>query len=855
MNAETDLPVGGDVFDAFQRAIIVTTPDGTVLVWNSLAAELFGWTPDDAIGRSVLDVLVPPETRHEAEAILAGPASGSTWEGEFVVNRADGEPALLLVSLRPIRDTAGQVVAVLGESSDLTAQRRLENELRVSRDRLALAVEAGRLGTWQWDRDTGLTAWDTALEEVFGLAAGSFDGTFEAWIGLVHPDDRAEVLGTLERAVAERSTYRVEHRVLTSDGTTRWVEGLGRVLVDANGEAIGSVGCAHDVTVRKLAESRLGALQAVAAGLSQARTADEVAEVIVRQGSAALGGHTGSLCLLDDSGETFELVKEVGYRPQIAEDFRYFPAAAPLPAGDALRRRELIFLSSIAERDEQYPALAGINATDNAFAILPLLLENGRGVGVFTIGFQEERQIGPDECQFLEALASLCAQAIDRARLFESTQTALAAAERANARLAFLDEASEVLGETFDYRKAIAALARLVVPRLADACAVLVVEEDGDGRPIAVVHRDPEKEATLRQFFEGQPPDQGSGRGFGAVLLSGEPRFFETTAATTDEGLARDDTQERVLDELGIHSVAIVPLRSRGRVIGALGIARHRDRPLTPAEFTLAQELAARSAVAIDNARAFAERSRVADRLQANLLPRSLPAIPGLDVAVRYSAAGEGIDVGGDFYDVFAAADGWVVTIGDVKGKGLEAAHVTAMARHTIRAIAPLSDSPAAILHRLNDRLRNADPSPDDDHDLDEPQFCTVALARVDATADGRFTMRLASGGHPLPLLCRAGVVREVGTPGAVLGIVADPPLTDVTVELEYGDAMVFFTDGITERHDGDRFFDESGVAEVLATVADRDAGEIAAAVEAAARGFVEKRPHDDMAVVALRCC
>jgi serine phosphatase RsbU (regulator of sigma subunit) len=179
----------------------------------------------------------------------------------------------------------------------------------------------------------------------------------------------------------------------------------------------------------------------------------------------------------------------------------------------------------------------------------------------------------------------------------------------------------------------------------------------------------------------------------------------------------------------------------------------------------------------------------IATTLQASLLPDSLPAVPGLEIAVRYWAAGEGTEVGGDFYDVFEIDGGWAVVIGDVCGTGPQAASLTGLVRHTIRALAWRSASHREILHEVNKAVLRSG----------RVTFCTALYATLTDTRRG-FVLELASGGHPLPMIRRAGGGTEtVGSPGTLLGAYADPQSFTVSTDLEPGDTVVLYTDGITD--------------------------------------------------------
>jgi serine phosphatase RsbU (regulator of sigma subunit) len=216
-----------------------------------------------------------------------------------------------------------------------------------------------------------------------------------------------------------------------------------------------------------------------------------------------------------------------------------------------------------------------------------------------------------------------------------------------------------------------------------------------------------------------------------------------------------------------------------------------------------------------------------------------------MDIAARFHAAGEGTEVGGDFYDLFSTGDrDWAVVMGDVCGKGADAAAATALARYTLRAAAMRERRPSAVLTTLNEAMVR---SPESD------QFATVAFATLNRD-DGDTSVTLASGGHPLPMLLRDdGAVQPAGAPGSLLGIIPNPQLTDATVKLAPGDALVFYTDGVIEAQAPRHVISPEELAEVLAACAGLDAADIAAEVERAALGDEETRPRDDIAILVLK--
>ena len=263
--------------------------------------------------------------------------------------------------------------------------------------------------------------------------------------------------------------------------------------------------------------------------------------------------------------------------------------------------------------------------------------------------------------------------------------------------------------------------------------------------------------------------------------------------------------------------------------------------------------------------RARREAFDLAERLQATLLPPTLPVVPGLDIGARFEPGTERLDIGGDFYDVFPAGNGgWLVALGDVQGKGVEAAAVTALARHTLRAL--VGDpgwSPESILRRLNELLiRIGSPCVDGAatnrlaSDWTDTRFVTVAVLAVWPESSA-FGLRICCAGHSPPLLVRAGAERlgTIGSAGTALGIIENPDLPDICTVLQPGDVVVAFTDGLTEQRQGGEFFEDLRLEEVVLEgirAADTAQG-LADRLLAESRSFAPEAAPDDVAVLVLR--
>ncbi len=580
---------------------------------------------------------------------------------------------------------------------------------------------------------------------------------------------------------------------------------------------------------------RLADLQAITAGLSRARTPEQVAEVIVERATAGTGAASGALCLLSDDGVTMEVVHSVGYEAVAIERFRTFPVASDLPASDALRTQRIVLMGSIADRDRLYPELEGVPANNQAFAIVPVFAGDDP-MGAIALGWPEPRAFTDDDVRFLDAIGQQAGQALDRARYY--------ATEHASAvRQGFLAEASRVLSSSLDYEETLDRVARLAVPGIADSCTVYLVEDAGV-RLAVTAHADPGSEAVLRERMDlGRPSTNPLILG---VVETGEPVVLTELTDDAWGQMTRDPAELEVLRRLGVRSAMAVPLSLGDRRIGVLALTIDAsDRRYRRSDLPFVEDLASRAAVAIENARAQEARADVVRTLQRSLLPHVLPLLPGLEVAARYHPVGGRSEVGGDFYDVFPLGRGrWGLAIGDVSGKGVMAAQLTALARYTVRTAARSEARPSGVLDVLNRSLL--------DHETGD-RFCTIVQAFID-TAEEPVRVTLSCAGHPLPLLIdAAGTVWTLGRPGTAVGLFAAPALFDETHRLMPGETLVLYTDGIIEARAPDGSFADGLLESVLRRCHGQPADAIAAAVESAMLDFQGGHPRDDMAVLVVR--
>ncbi|MEA2383322.1 MAG: hypothetical protein QOH72_3293 [Solirubrobacteraceae bacterium] len=422
----------------------------------------------------------------------------------------------------------------------------------------------------------------------------------------------------------------------------------------------------------------------------------------------------------------------------------------------------------------------------------------------------------------------------------------VAAAQRAE----FLARAGEVLGRSLDFETTLRDVAAIAVPGLADWCIIDLVENGGAARRVAVAHEDPARTRRAWELSERYPPDLDAPGGLQTVLRTREPNLVLDIDDEMLRALARDDEHLKALREMDFAAALSAPLVVRGRVIGVLTLmyASARRRP-GEAELDLAAQVAARAATAIDNARLHRDRSHIARTLQRSLLPPRLPRIDGFQIAARYRAAGEGNEVGGDFYDVFQRTDSsWIVALGDVCGKGAEAAALTALARYTLRAAAISDGAPLALMTSLNEAIRR-----DRRDEGAGDRFMTAVTGCLDLDPEHP-VLTIGSAGHPPPVLVRAdGTGEPLPISGRALGLLPGVEVGSCKVALEPGDAIVLYTDGVLDAGAPQR---PLAMEQLVAAACSAGGGPAAAMAQAVERAALERAvgaPRDDIAIVVLR--
>jgi serine phosphatase RsbU (regulator of sigma subunit) len=416
------------------------------------------------------------------------------------------------------------------------------------------------------------------------------------------------------------------------------------------------------------------------------------------------------------------------------------------------------------------------------------------------------------------------------------------AAKQIELRQRLLADAGRLLASPLDAQAALARLARLAVPALGDWCAIDLVDERGAIVRLALAHADPAKLAAAELLRDRYPPARDEDDAVHRVLRSGQAILLERISEEMLLAAARDDEHLRLVTELGMRSAIVAPLRAGERVHGVLSlVTADSRRTLDAGDLAFAEDLALRAGAAVENARLYREMSRTARTLQESLLPRRLPELDSFRSASSYRAGGADNAVGGDFYDLFCVGDDIMVLLGDVTGKGVEAAALTALVRHTAKTAARFEGNPAAILRVVDAMLREEHPF----------SLVTLVCARLRESAAGT-GVELACGGHPLPLLVdRDGDVRPVGRTNLVLGAMGGGDWSDERLVLAPCETLLFYTDGATDAPgDGGRFGEER--LELIAA-GENDPVALVARIDRAIDRFQADREGDDRALLAIR--
>jgi PAS domain S-box-containing protein len=707
--------------------------------------------------------------------------------------------------------------------------KAMDGPRELSAEHYAAIVESSDDAIITKDRDAVIVSWNPGAERIYGYSAEEAIGQP---ISMLLPERlRGEERRILERVLTGEPLDHYETERVTKDGRHITVSLSVSPILDAEGNvALASV-IARDITAVNRTRELSSRLQALTTALSKEITSARAIEALLEQATGALGASAGTVGLLTPGGDEIELAGSVGYSQAGLSGWQRFPLSADVPMSAAIRDNEPVWTTSAEELLERFPGLADADVHYDSLAIIPLSV-GGVPFGAVSLSFSGRTGFDEEEMTFLSAAGQQAAHTLARARIYEQQQASAR-------RLAFLADASELLAQSLDPEDALSRLAQLAVGTIADWCGIELVDDDGSLRNVAVAHADPERVQLAAELRRRYPVDESSDAGVPQVIRTGKSELYPEV---TDEMLvagAQDDEHLRLTRELGLVSAMIVPLQARGRTLGALTlVGAESGRTYDEADLGLAEDLARRAALAIDNSMLFRREHEAALTLQRSLLPASLPDVPGLEFAARYEPAAPGMEVGGDWYEVVETADGRVgVMIGDVAGRGIRAASIMGRVRPALRGFVADGHSPDESIRRLDALIKESD----------RPELTTVFQLLYDPETA---TAEYVRAGHP-PALIRLpdGSVTELRGGGSPpVGILADVEFSVHQAELPPGSLLLLYTDGLIERRGDD-----------LNTALEKLKGRLAAGPEGAqacleqlADEYGTEQVPDDVAMLAM---
>lgn len=643
-----------------------------------------------------------------------------------------------------------------------------EREARRQADR-ARQIAVGRLdrtGAVIWETDgnfSGFKFVSAGGEQLLGYPLLDWYSDSKFWANHLHPADRAEMVRLRSDAITDGRPNDLIYRMIGADGRTVWVRDTSEVTLTRKGLPARINGWMVDITQERLTQLRLRAVFAASRALTKSSPVSDAANEVISTVCIELGWALGALWTIDDEGE-FLLCVNVWRESEEMDEFASVTQRLEFRRGTGLPGRvwetgEHAWISDVLQ-DQNFPRAQSADKVGLRSAFGVPVRSAGSVLGVLEFFNRDVLERDDALLEMMDSIALQMGQFIQRRRA-ESRLKAR------NDRMQLLAEAGVSLANSLDEASTLSKIGDLLVGSLGDWCAIDMREESGS------ISR--------------------------AIILP-EPEFYQDVPAQLIESMTFYDSEHKEILAFGSASQIIVPMRARGRILGTITLGRaESSAKFEKEDLDVAQEFADRTALAVDNIRLHETQRYIATTLQESLRPRLVERIPGMEVTVRYAAAGEGIDVGGDFYDVFSYGQKrWAIVIGDVSGRGARAAALTPLIRYTVRAEAMQEREPSRILTVLNDAMLKQS---------GEDQFCTVAYAQIDPTDDGAHITTVCAG-HPSPLVLRAnGEVDTLGEPGTMLGAVPDIELREHSADLRHGDAIILFTDGAIEaRRDGENF-------------------------------------------------
>ncbi|HVL66154.1 MAG TPA: PAS domain-containing protein [Vicinamibacterales bacterium] len=580
-------------------------PTGRNVAWERYT----GQTPTDYAQLGWLTAVHPADRGRFQEEAARALASGEALTTEFRIRRADGSYRRNLIRAVPVRED-GVIVEWIGTATDIEEARQAADDLAAVEERLRLAHAAAGVGTWEWHLERNEVRWSSEIFAMLGLEA---DATPDAalWSERIHPEDREQVEARWAEALAsDRTHFTDTFRLVLPDGSLRWILTSAVIFRQSSGPAVRAVGLNMDVTAQRtlqeqmeaaLAEqrdlrARLLALTDGADSLLAARDEPTTRARVLDMAQRVLPADAYAIWWLDpDSGE-WRIVHAVG----LSEEYTHETIA-----GEPLKFTQPLAVDDVTTEDLlETRRAAYVREGIVSLLTIPLPIHGERRATLVT--YHRTRHATTEtELRVGMALGQIAAAALANAETNAEQDRSRHAAERHALRMAFLADASAALG-SLEYETTLRQVAQMAVPRIADWCAVDIVQPDGSVARLVTAHVDPDKVRLAQELQQRYPPKPDAATGVAFVLRTGQPQFFPVISDELLAAAARDDEHLRILRALGLHSVFIAPLTARGRTLGALTfVTATPEHTLSDDDVTVLTEVGRRAALAIDNARLY----------------------------------------------------------------------------------------------------------------------------------------------------------------------------------------------------------------------------------------------------------
>jgi PAS domain S-box-containing protein len=590
---------------------------------NAAWERYTGQVHADYGGRGWMNAVHPDDRARLEREITAAFTARKAFVTDLRIRRADGHYRRNVIRAVPVLD-AGEIVEWIGTATDVEDARQAADDLAAFEARMRIAHAAAGVGTWEWQFDDNTVRWSSEIFELLGLEPSSAPDP-DVWMEHLHPDDSAAAQGNWAAALERAETHFTDSfRMIRADGSVRWILSSAVIFRLPSGDPVRAVGLNIDITAQRtlqaqmeaaLAESRdlrarLLALTEEAEALLASRDEPRARAGVIELARRVLPADAYAIWWHDAATGLWRVVEAGGLSERFTS--AVLPGA-PFPSVQPLIQDDVLADETLGWRHQDYKE-EGIYS----LFTIPLPIRGERRATLVTY-HRTPHVTSETEVRVALALGQVAAAALGNAEFNAAQDRAQLKAQRQAARMAYLAEASVVLG-SLEYESTLQQIARMAVPSIADWCAVDLVDEYNGLQRIVTAHLDPEKIALAEALERRYPTDPAALTGVPNVLRTGQPEFYPHISDEMLAAGAADAEHLRILRALDLHSMLIAPLSARGRTLGAITfVGSGEGRELSHDDATVLTEVARRAALAIDNARLFRE-AETANRLKDEFL-------------------------------------------------------------------------------------------------------------------------------------------------------------------------------------------------------------------------------------------